>query len=420
MEGGGRVQAICVSVDITPELPVPLAGFSRARTATSVAERLEMNLIALREDPDCDPVILISCDLLYVGRWLRDLLQSRFAMIPPDRLLVAASHTHSAPMTDATKPLLGATDQRYLTKIAMACADLAREYASTDWTPVTLAGGSGLVAHSVNRRRRKRVVIGRRPGLGKVVNAPNPKGATDETVTKLVVRDRRGLVRGVVWNYACHPVAYADDHAVSAHFPAVVRDRLRQTSSNSELAVVFLQGFSGDTRPSASVASGRRMAVRRLIRGPTFCTMTPPEFHDWSSSLADAAVSVDVHDLPADGTELRTQRVLRGLEEFVADSPPAHVSFQAIRLGTEFCILGVGAEVVAEYGPMFRRRAGSALTMCVGCVDHTFGYLPTTTMLADGGYEAGGYCRTFGLGSLRHDVEQVFLRAIDDVLRPVD
>jgi hypothetical protein len=60
--------------------------------------------------------------------------------------------------------------------------------------------------------------------------------------------------------------------------------------------------------------------------------------------------------------------------------------------------------------------AGGDHVMCVGCLDHTFGYAPTSRIRAEGGYEGGDYCATFGLGPLTDAVEEEMLNGFSAVL----
>lgn len=55
--------------------------------------------------------------------------------------------------------------------------------------------------------------------------------------------------------------------------------------------------------------------------------------------------------------------------------------------------------------------------IAVGYVDSVLGYLPTSRVLAEGGYEAGEFCSALGLqGEFHPDVEGTVVDAVRDVL----
>src|SRR5690606_5760642 len=124
---------------------------------------------------------------------------------------------------------------------------------SSPRTPVSLTIGEQLAVYSVNRRLRKKVVVSRRPRFNDVVNAPNPRGPTDEKVTTLVLVGEDGYPVALLWNYACHPVGGLVRNAVDGHFPTAVREQVRAEFDQPTLPILFFQGFSGDVRPNASM-----------------------------------------------------------------------------------------------------------------------------------------------------------------------
>src|SRR5664279_2436687 len=98
------------SVDISPRADVQLGGYvGRDGLSTGSDTPLEGNIVAIVGSNN-RPVVLVSVDLLYPGRALRGYLEAALPNLSPDQLFLAASHTHQAPMTDDTKPMLGKTN----------------------------------------------------------------------------------------------------------------------------------------------------------------------------------------------------------------------------------------------------------------------------------------------------------------------
>ena len=375
-------------------------------------------MLALWGADDTEPVLIVTLDLLYPGRALRGAIENAAAPLPADRVFVAASHSHQAPMTVPEKPLLGLPDAEYLAwlqdELRARIPDLLRPEKRRR---ATIDVGETVASHSVNRRRRVRFYPGRKLERNVIAIAPGPAGTTDEQVIVLTVRDQHGGILAHVWNYACHPVAHPRPETYSAHFPHRVRQRFRSDGAAPETPVLFLQGFSGNTRPSASVGfTGARGLVRRIVSGPQFRSMGPRRYDDWATSLASAVVGATLQRTDADVDRIDTRRIeLPGAEFASALDQP--VSFHSVRLSDIVTIAGVSGEAVAEYSAPVSALAPTMLTMKVGCIDDTFGYIPTTTMLREGGYESQGFCRYFGIESVNADIEVHTLAGFRAVLQ---
>lgn len=392
---------------------------ARVRPSAHAAEPLEVNMLALWARDDSEPALIITLDLLYPGRAIRAAVEDATAPLPGDRVFIAASHTHQAPMTADGKPLLGRPDAEYVTWLQSELRTRIPELLSPEnRRRATVDVAETVAAHSVNRRRQVRFYPGRRLERNVVAIAPDPAGVTDEQVIVLTLRDEQGAPLAHVWNYACHPVAHPRPETYSAHFPHRVRERFRAAGGATETPVLFLQGFSGNTRPNASIGfAGLRGLVRRVSSGPQFRSMTARRYDDWASSLASAVVDAPLRRTRAEIDSIETRRVERPGTDF-ATALEQPVSFHSVRLSDVVTIAGVSGEAVAEYSAGVSALSPTALTMRVGCIDDTFGYIPTTTMIAEGGYESRGFCRYFGVESVNPDVEVHTLAGFRAVLQP--
>ncbi|HEX2326590.1 MAG TPA: hypothetical protein VHQ00_14430, partial [Chloroflexota bacterium] len=95
------IRAGAATVDITPPLGVPLAGSFTARYAVDVDDPLSCRAVVLEDDTGPGGrVAFVLCDLIClpgpVMGAVRDLLAGE-EIVPPQRVLVAATHTHTAP-----------------------------------------------------------------------------------------------------------------------------------------------------------------------------------------------------------------------------------------------------------------------------------------------------------------------------------
>jgi len=410
------VLASAARVDIAPLGQVRLGAASDVEHLpwTGIADPIEANLVLLQKIDSSPPVLVVTLDLLYAGQAVRDVIV-RASGLTDDHVLVAASHTHRAPMTDATKPRLGIPTESYLANLLAKLARAVEQLMVEPREECTLAVGQGQAAHSINRRLRKLVVVARRPRVNAVVNAPNPEGVTDETITTMTLRRADGTALAAIWNYGCHPVASPRRHAVSAHFPGVVRSVIRGDENDDSLPVGYLQGFSGNTRPSATTvvhSPGRKM--RRMLTGSIFEHMTRDSYEQWASDLAACVRRCRETESLVNVTKISVARAeLPGRDFYVPGALP--VVFSRISLGRDVALIGLSGEVVAEYAHVVRAALRERYVCCVGCLDHTYGYVPTEAILAEGGYEAGSFCRKFSLEGVAPGVEAAVLSGLSAV-----
>src|SRR5204862_205104 len=119
------------------ESTLPLAGYAARRgPSRGVADPLELNALLLRAPGQS--VAILTADLLFVTAELKArLLEAVGAKLGLDEasLLVAASHTHTAPAVDASKPRLGVCDAAYADVVAGRATELLGQLASIDPVP---------------------------------------------------------------------------------------------------------------------------------------------------------------------------------------------------------------------------------------------------------------------------------------------
>ena len=394
--------------DITPERPVPLAGFrDRRGVFAGVNDPLELNALVCRGPAGL--VALVSADLLFVTRELKSRVLERLSGrgapsgdpcgLSEERFVLAATHTHSAPAVDSGKPMLGRADEGYVELVVERAAALLGRLADAARRPGTVGYASGMADHSVNRRRPGWEVNRRSLPHRTILAAPNPQGPRDETIHVVLLADDGGRVGCVLWSYACHPVGFPALDRVSADYPGVVRARLR-ARFGADLPAIYLPGFAGDVRPR-SVEGPRpfRQRLREIVSGPLFVQFPAGAYSAWASTLAERVVDIASGAMP--GRPLRAVACTASLPlaRILVDARPDQtVTFQRLSLAADLHFAAVSAEPVAGQAALL---AGlwDGVVIPVGCIDTVFGYLPTGRMLAEGGYEVEDFREPFGVRS---------------------
>ena len=393
------IQCAAGKREITPELPVVLARFG-GQQASRVSDPLEVNAVVVR----CDgkPFIFVSSDVLYISNDIRrQVLEQvrKTEAIEEEDLFWGATHTHYAPAVDPMKEGLGEVDLTYLDYFIDETVGLLTDLLTGPSEPVRVSYVASVADLAVNRR--KTVWYGSLLHR-EVRNYPNPKGPRDSTLHGLVFRNESGSVSAVVWSWACHPTSHYDRTQVSADFPGRVRARLRQLHNDDTLPVLYYQGFSGDLRPNELdrrlLARPRVAQLNRLVHGPRFAAPSPESFSQWTGRVADA---VEVAFLGPAEVEPRfaTGRASIPLSELLDGPVPDDVfTVHAVEPVDGVVMIGISAEVVTQYTDVVKRAFDGKTVVPVGCVDGTYGYLPTEKMIGEGGYEAERFFGPLGLG----------------------
>jgi len=440
---------------ITPDRSLPLAGISGKRFGNQALDNLKVRAIAVTHADTT--LVLVSVDVLYVSRTFCDQLGSWLGQnfgITGDNLLVAATHTHCAPLLFDRYFQDVLTDNEF-TAHAMAGAQSAISTAIESQSEAVIEFSSSSANVSINRRAQRldRVEMRRFRLRRSIANRPNPRGPVDNTVRTIRFRMRVPDHPDIVLISAgCHPSIIRED-VYSADYPGLIEHHLNEINSRPA-QVLFVQGFSGDSRPLLLATAP--MAVWPPGRGfdwlfdrQKFRKNSLVSDANWvAATLAKSIAQAPVAPLAALRLSARRVEVslaldetpdfdqLRGLAE--SESEPewrqnyarfalaaydegAIVPIRVHRwsLGAALCIVGLEGEIFSEFSSwMDREYKDQGLNVVpAGCVGGMVGYIPTAADLAEGGYEIDRSRTMFGLpsrfaksveGALKNGIKEVF------------
>lgn len=416
------LRIVAGSIDISPVGEIQMGCGDDPTPTAKVRDPLEANVLILRDRSKS--VALISIDALYIGANLRALIDEGLAdLVSPEEIFLGASHTHYAPFLDGNKPLLGGIDSEHVHDVAQRLIALTRSLLAKPGAPAAVEYAVFRTSAPVSRRQ-KRLVGGVEGKLkfNAVIAAPNWRATIPQNAHVLRFSTADGPI-AFLWQLPCHPTSLPKGCAHSAHFPGEIRAQLRR-QVGSGVPVAFFQGFSGDLRPPASGSYvGMKSCVRRVLLGPWFDAFSEAEYANWVGAMTGEVSRACKSMIPvtsSDGEWLTTARVTTELAQLaVAPSrSTAQVSWQRVSVGS-IDLVGVSAEPVAAYGRLVDELSADTgrTSIPVGCIDDVFGYAPTDRMLREGGYEATGFCKHFGIVELRPGFETVMKSRLTEVFR---
>jgi hypothetical protein len=176
---------------ITPDRLLFMAGYAaRKEPAEGTQQDLFAKSLAI-EDAQGGRVVIVTLDLIGVLDRLRTAVTQQVHakyQLPPDALLMNASHTHCGPAYGRSE------SEEYLRELTDKLVDLVGR-SLDQMQPARLSYSHARCGFAMNRRT---------PTDSGYRNHPNPDGLVDHSVPVLRVDGADGQLRAVLFGYACH------------------------------------------------------------------------------------------------------------------------------------------------------------------------------------------------------------------------
>jgi len=421
----GQLQAGAATSNITPDLGREIIGGFVPFPSTHVHDELHARCLVL-DDGDTR-LALVVCDLLGIQRQISTAARQRIedqTGIPPECVLICATHTHSATSALGARRLAHEAElDDYQQFVVRRIADGVQR-AVNELRPAECAFGKvDVPEHVFNRRWSMRPgtmpanpfggsdLVKMNPPAGSP-NLVEPAGPTDPAVSFLAVREPDGRPLSVFASYSLHYVGGVGRGHVSADYFAVFSEHLRQTLGTADQQPPFVammaNGTSGDInninfrqpRPrkppyeqmryvGEDVAENVAAAMKDLeyqsdltlaaaYREIEIAYRRPdPETLEWAAATIEKG-PLSTRDL----SFIYAQRV-QGMADYPAT---VDIPLQTLRIG-DTCIGTMPCEVFCEIGLDFKSRCPQQPALLVSLAHGYFGYLPTPRQHELGGYE---------------------------------
>lgn len=230
-------------VDITPKIsdanPVFLQGMAgKERKAIGVGSPLKMQMLLI-EDKNQTKILFVAADIFGFGSEMVELVRKAAYSwgIPPEGIILNASHTHYAPGTlSHTFRTMGPFFKEYAMEIAgivgnsisMLHNNLEESYIYSGKTDVSI-GVKSILNNS-----------------GKIDFQPDSTGNYDQHTPFLLLEQKKSHKKIIMVNHGCQPKGLGIEENVSADFPGYFREELIKSGKIDH--VMYLQGASGDIK----------------------------------------------------------------------------------------------------------------------------------------------------------------------------
>lgn len=393
-------------VDITPKEKMWMAGFAaRTQPASGTMHPLWLKAIAL-EDQRGYKSILVTGDIIGFFKNISDDIRDQIAQkhgLSRAQIILNSSHTHSGPVLDNAsldiiyplndaqrKQVIAYTDYLKRTTIELA------EQAFKDLEPVTLHAQNGASRFQVNRRNNDVSLLTKNTEI---------KGPQDFAVPVIKVTTAQNKLKAIVFGYACHPTVL-NGYEWSGDYPGFAQIALEENHPGT--MALFFQGTGGDQnalpRNTTSLARQYGKTLAAAVE-----SVLEQEMNPLKPVLSTAYNEVDLAFAPApDQQQLMKVRdantgyVKKWAEVMLAklakeEKFPTTYPYpvQAWKLGDQ-ALISLGGEVTIEYSIKLKKILGTD-TFVMGYSNDVMSYIPSLTVLREGGYEGDVSQKAFGM-----------------------
>lgn len=448
-EDAPRLRAGAAAVDITPKLfPFSMPGGFRANMAESAHDPLYARALVL--DDGTTTLALVVVDNIGVAQEVSDEakgIASKQCGIAVEKMLVASTHTHTAPPSNVKQGSAPLVEYRKLL-VAGIAESIVRAHAELR------PAGAGAAATAVPEEvfcRRWFLKPGKMPlnpfgQTDKVKMNPGtspevldrPAGPTDPDVTILSVQDAKSArPLALLANYSLHYVGHVPKGMVSADYFGEFARRVQSRAGEGHFVAMMSNGTSGDInnipflvkrpprkpfeqiqvvaektaeaawRAHATIATHRRDARLGMLQREVTLRRRRPT--DQQIAAAKAVLAVE-DQAERDKLPRLAENYARRTLSLAAASESVTVPVQALHIG-DMAVCTLPFEVFAEIGLNLKKRSPFPRTMVISLANATNGYLPTPEQ-----HELGGYETWIGTNRVQKDASVILTNNLLEML----
>lgn len=218
-----ELKAGVASIDVSPKKPQYLAGFGNNRKSTGIHDPIYVRAVVFEQGGE--RFALVSIDAIGIQRHHIPQYLDKIKTVPPERVIIACTHTHSAPDTMGLwGKVYAISDGRDLEWIEFVASKVGEvvERAAKSAEPVELAFGRALA-----------------PERGVVRNTREPEWLDREIGVIGIYPVGSRTPKAVLVNFAMHAETLWDDNTlITSDWPGYMRKHLEEMSG-AEIALYF-------------------------------------------------------------------------------------------------------------------------------------------------------------------------------------
>ena len=344
---------------VTPEPLLPVSGGIGPSHPVNRKEG-ELTVRALVFADEATMVAIVSADFLGFPAALGDKVRAQVKGIPPEHILIGATHTHSAPDCYAFPDGKGGTaaDLKYLDTVCARMAEAINE-ASDKLQPATLKIATG-------------------EAKGKIAYNYYADRLYDPRCHVIQALGKDGQPFATLVNYAVHPEVIGSDNGVcSPDLVGSLCDRLRASGGGTGIFMNSAQG--------GMVTADNRGPGGKDIRSWAECVRIGNLLADEALRLVQSAPEQKAPRLRCAARTVAFPVDSPPLRAILAASPLGHRTNDAGRVTTQVNLVNIGnaqiltipGEALPNIGFFLKRNMRGEHNLLFGLTNDAFGYLLT-------------------------------------------
>jgi hypothetical protein len=432
--GGERMTAAlrvgAAAVNLKADDSMVIGGGIHGGTANSQEGELRAVAVVIAK-PSSTKVAIVACDVLMLSRDLLDGVVEQIAKslgIPPQCVLINATHTHHAPSTvtvhgyQRDEVFCHRVQEGIVRAVDEACARLAEgESEFYFWL-----GEESSVGQNSRLLLSDNTIF----WVGPRDDAIRPTGPFDPELPVLAFRAPDGALRALLFNHSTHTIG-ARSPGRSPAFYGLAAQELEQQLGGT---VCFLEGASGSThnltlQPAEMVIRIKSAVLDALARAQ------PRPVERIQAIKRPFAYRVRRFDEAAEEAAVGTycqRRIVQGAEGVIEvfrrqrevlrpqQGEERTTWIQAIAIG-DVALVGVPAEFFTVLGQDIKRRSPFRYTYIAELANDWIGYLPDRRAFELGGYQTWTGLHSFaerGTGEAVVDAAVAMLKELHEGRAP--
>jgi hypothetical protein len=405
-------------VDITPPIGTPRGGGYATIPSVGVLDPLHAKAIVVEQDGA--KAAFVALDLVGTVRSVVNAARKLIAEqtgIPPERVMISATHTHSGPVQtrDSLMDKITGADQPSAVEFTAKLPSLIAKAVGEANSKLTLARASAHIACEENTSFNRRYWM-KDGTLGwMAARSPNvvrPAGPIDPDVGVCyfasAAKDAKPLA--TYFNFAMHPTVVGGAK-FSADYCGCIAKRLAEFKG-PDMVTLFANGCCGNLNqinphwPGQGGGVPEAERIGTVLAGAvlrdwpkleplktcaprvqsTLVTLTRRKIND-----AEVAEARHVFDLIGNRKQKPTIPVMANavciLDTLAKKDTPLEAEVQVIAFSEDLAIVSLPGEIFVELGLALKKASPFKRTFIAELANGSIGYIPNRTAYAEGNYE---------------------------------
>lgn len=390
---------------ITPPVGTLLFGYRPDVVSESVNDDLTTTAVMISDGEN--KAVLISMTVCEIDIGISNTIRRKVGEtvgIPADNVIVAATHTHSAPTTVYT-PGWGDLNHEYCGNILIPKTVQAAAAAYKALRPAKLGIGTANSDIGINRRQLNRD--------GSIWLGQNPWGPYDPVMTVLSFKGIDGSPIVNMIHYCCHGTASGCNHEITRDWSGPMIDCLEEQSG---CMTVFFNGAEGDIGPRLTNGHTTGDIAYAMKLGAAAGIDAVKAYNSIKEYRTDVDVKVITGDIDLPYKPLPPlEEIEKAIDSYADREPEKLINIDRLEYNKlvsvkEFYESGAAHETaftfrqtLVAFGPVvfipfpfemfveitlrLRNYSSYAYTLCLSNTNGANGYLPTEDELCRKGYE---------------------------------